>query len=179
MKPPPPQPLKMVPAAGAAVKVTEAPLANAAAQVAPQETPAGGLVTVPLPAPALLTGSVKDCAAKVPVTEGAPPIVPVHRPLPVQPPPLQPLKMGPAEGAGGGGGVAGAVAGAAVAAGGVEGGGGEGGGGGGGPAHGQVPCAEGGAAPAAPATEDGAGGRGGGQGDRGTAGERGGAGRAA
>src|SRR2546428_9355959 len=97
--PPPLQPLKMVPAAGAAVKVTEAPLANAAAQVAPQETPAGALVTVPLPAPALLTVSVKDCGAKVAVTEVAALIVTVHVPLPVQPPPLQPLKMEPAAGA--------------------------------------------------------------------------------
>jgi hypothetical protein len=47
------------PAAGAAVKVTAVPLAYAATQVAPHEMPAGLLVTVPIPAPVLLTVSVK------------------------------------------------------------------------------------------------------------------------
>jgi len=47
------------PAAGAAVRVTAAPLANVAEHVVPHETPAGELVTVPVPAPALLTVSVK------------------------------------------------------------------------------------------------------------------------
>jgi len=98
-QPPPLQPLKMEPAAGAAVSVTEVPVANAAEQVAPQETPAGALVTVPLPAPALLTVSVKDCKAKVAVTEVAALIVTVQVPLPEQPPPLQPLKVEPAAGA--------------------------------------------------------------------------------
>src|SRR5438093_4715313 len=98
-QPPPLQPLKVEPAAGAAVSVTEVPLANAAEQVAPQETPAGALVTVPLPAPALLTVSVKDCKAKVAVTEVAALIVTVQVPLPVQPPPLQPVKVEPAAGA--------------------------------------------------------------------------------
>src|SRR2546426_6728191 len=63
--PPPLQPLKMEPAAGAAVKVTAVPLEYAAAQVAPHEIPAGLLVTGPLPAPLLLTVSLKDCTAKV------------------------------------------------------------------------------------------------------------------
>jgi len=98
-QPPPLQPLKVEPAAGAAVSVTEVPVANAAEQVAPQETPAGALVTVPLPAPALLTVSVKDCKAKVAVTEVAALIVTVQVPLPVQPPPLQPVKVEPAAGA--------------------------------------------------------------------------------
>ena len=56
---PPLQPLKIEPAAGAAVKVTAVPLANAAAQVVPQEMPAGALVMVPVPAPLELTVSVK------------------------------------------------------------------------------------------------------------------------
>jgi|SRR5437762_12935494 len=97
-QPPPLQPLKMEPAAGAAVSVTEAPLANAAEHVAPQETPAGALVTVPVPAPALLTVSVKDCKAKVAVTEVAALIVTVQVPVPAQPP-LQPLNVEPAVGA--------------------------------------------------------------------------------
>jgi hypothetical protein len=55
---PPLQPEKVEPAAGAAVKVTAVPLANAAVHVAPQEIPAGLLVTVPVPAPLELTVSV-------------------------------------------------------------------------------------------------------------------------
>jgi hypothetical protein len=47
------------PAAGVAVRVTDVPLPNAAEHVAPHEIPAGALVTVPVPAPALLTVSVK------------------------------------------------------------------------------------------------------------------------
>src|SRR5437879_1596426 len=96
---PPLQPLKVEPAAGAAVRVTAVPLANEAAQVAPQETPAGALVTVPLPAPALLTVSVKVCRAKVAVTEVAALIVTVQVPVPVQVPPLQPVKVEPTAGA--------------------------------------------------------------------------------
>jgi len=53
------QPLKDEPAAGVAVSVTPVPLANAAEHVTPQLMPAGELVTVPVPAPAVLTLSVK------------------------------------------------------------------------------------------------------------------------
>src|SRR5215510_2737380 len=53
------QPLKDEPAAGVAVRVTPVPLANAAEHVTPQLMPAGELVTVPVPAPAVLTLSVK------------------------------------------------------------------------------------------------------------------------
>ena len=59
VQPPPLQPLNVDPAAGAAVKVTAVPLANAAEHAAPQEIPAGLLVIVPVPAPVLLTVSVK------------------------------------------------------------------------------------------------------------------------
>ena len=55
---PPLQPVNVDPAAGAAVKVTVVPPGNAAEHVAPQEMPAGALVTVPVPAPVLLTVSV-------------------------------------------------------------------------------------------------------------------------
>src|SRR6267142_1898970 len=58
-QPPPLQPVKVEPAAGVAVKVTAVPLAYGAAHVAPQAMPAGLLVTVPAPAPALLTVSAK------------------------------------------------------------------------------------------------------------------------
>src|SRR5438094_7936356 len=84
-QPPPLQPAKVEPAAGAAVKVTAVPLANAAEQVAPQETPAGALVTVPLPAPALLTVSAHALHAELPISEVAALIVTVQVPAPEQP----------------------------------------------------------------------------------------------
>src|SRR5213594_3425273 len=57
-QPPPLQPVKAKPAAGVAVSVTAVPLANEAEQIAPQEMPAGVLVTVPMPTPLGLTVSV-------------------------------------------------------------------------------------------------------------------------
>ncbi|PYN64454.1 MAG: hypothetical protein DMD93_22490 [Candidatus Rokuibacteriota bacterium] len=57
--PPPLQPPKVDPAAGVAVSVTAVPLVKLAAQVAPHVMPAGALVTVPLPVPALETVRVK------------------------------------------------------------------------------------------------------------------------
>ena len=45
----PPQPVKVLPVAGVAVRVTLAPLLNDALQVEPQLMPAGVLVTVPVP----------------------------------------------------------------------------------------------------------------------------------
>src|SRR5439155_25510776 len=67
-QPPPVQPVKVEPAAGAAVRVTVVPLVKLAAQVAPQLIPTGALVTVPLPAPALLTVSAKVGSVNVAVT---------------------------------------------------------------------------------------------------------------
>ena len=58
-QPPPVQPLKVEPAAGAAVRVTVVPLVKLAEQVAPQLMPTGELVTVPLPVPAGATVSAK------------------------------------------------------------------------------------------------------------------------
>src|SRR5213593_908644 len=98
-QPPPLQPVKVEPAAGAAVKVTAVPLAYVAAQVAPHEIPGGALVTVPAPAPVLLTVSVKVCTAKVAVTVVAALRVTEQVPVPEQPPPLQPVKVEPAAGA--------------------------------------------------------------------------------
>src|SRR3989449_3637914 len=97
-QPPPLQPLKVEPAAGAAVSVTAVPPAKLAAQVAPQVMPAGLLVTVPAPVPALETVSVK-VGVKVAVTVVAAEIVAAQAPVPEQPPPLQPLKIEPAAGA--------------------------------------------------------------------------------
>src|SRR2546428_10058808 len=101
-QPPPVQPLKVEPAAGAAVSVTAVPLAKLAAQVAPQVMPAGLLVTVPAPVPALETVSVKVCRVKVAVTVVAAESVTVQAPVPEQPPPVQPPKVEPAAGAAGG-----------------------------------------------------------------------------
>src|SRR5947209_4778176 len=101
-QPPPLQPLKVEPAAGAAVSVTAVPLAKLAAQVAPQVMPAGLLVTVPAPVPALETVSVKvgvEAAVKVAVTVVAAETVTTHDPVPEHPPPFQPLKVEPAAGA--------------------------------------------------------------------------------
>ena len=68
VQPAPLQPVKVEPAAGAAVRVTTVPLVKEVEQVAPQAMPAGALVTVPAPAPALVNVSVNDCSAKVAVT---------------------------------------------------------------------------------------------------------------
>ena len=65
---PPLQPVKVEPAAGAAVKVTTVPVVKAVEHVAPQEIPAGLLVTVPLPAPALETVRAGPVVPPVPVT---------------------------------------------------------------------------------------------------------------
>src|SRR5207253_2969690 len=97
-QPPPAQPVKVEPAAGVAVNVTVVPLAKLAEQVAPQLIPAGALVTVPLPVPALLTVSAKVGRAKVAVTVVAALRVTVQVPVPEQPPPVQPVKVEPAAG---------------------------------------------------------------------------------
>src|SRR2546425_10712346 len=60
--------------------------------------PAGLLVTVPAPAPALETVSTR-AGVKVAVTVVAPEIVTVQLPVPEQPPPVQPPKAEPAAGA--------------------------------------------------------------------------------
>ena len=56
---PPLQPVKREPAAGVAVSVIIVPLVYEAAHVVPHEMPAGALVTLPVPAPDLLTVRVK------------------------------------------------------------------------------------------------------------------------
>jgi len=59
--------------------------------------PAGELVTVPLPVPAVLTARVK-VGMKVAVTVVAAVRVTAQEPVPVQPTPLQPAKTDPAAG---------------------------------------------------------------------------------
>src|SRR5438309_3904822 len=101
VQPPPLQPLKIEPVAGAAVNVTAVPLAYGAEQVAPQVIPAGALVAVPLPVPAVLTVRWKVGTVNVAVTVVDALRVTVQVPVPVQPPPLQPLnRESVAEGAG-------------------------------------------------------------------------------
>ena len=98
LQPPPLHPVNVEPAEGVAVKVTAVPLVIPVEQVAPQEMPAGALVTLPLPVPEFVTLSVKDDCTKLAVTVWAALIVTVHVPVPVQPPPLQPLNVEPAAG---------------------------------------------------------------------------------
>ena len=75
------------------------PLVNDAEQVLPQEIPVGVLVTVPLPAPALVTVSAKDEGkVNVAVTDVAAFIVTTQVPVPAQPPPLHPLNVAPVVG---------------------------------------------------------------------------------
>src|SRR5262249_61709334 len=95
---PPLQPVKVEPAAGVAVNVTAVPIVKDVEQVVPQEIPVGALVTVPLPAPALVTVSANDDCTKLAVTEVAAFTVTVQvLAVPVQPP-LQPVKVEPAAG---------------------------------------------------------------------------------
>jgi len=95
-QPPPLHPLNVEPVVGVAVKVTTVPLVKACEQVAPQEIPAGELVTVPLPVPDFDTVSANDDCMKLAVTVWAALIVTVQEPVPVQPPPLQPVNVEPA-----------------------------------------------------------------------------------
>ena len=96
--PPPAQPANVEPAAGVAVSVTMVPLVTLSVQSAPQLMPAGLLVTVPVPNPALATDKVKLLRVNVPVTLLAASMVTTHVPVPLQPPPLQPVKVDPADG---------------------------------------------------------------------------------
>src|SRR5947199_325875 len=81
-QPRPVQPVKVEPVAGAAGGGT-----------------AGALVTVPRPAPALLTVSVLGCRSKLAVTVVVAGRVTVQEPVPEQPLPLQPVQVEPGAGA--------------------------------------------------------------------------------
>jgi hypothetical protein len=96
-----PQPVKVEPVAGVAVKVTAVPLANVAEQAAPQLMPAGALVTVPVPVPAFATVRVKlfALAAKLATTVVAAAIVSVQVAVPSHGPAPQPVKVEPVAGA--------------------------------------------------------------------------------
>src|SRR5205823_11484114 len=69
-----------------------------AEQVAPHVMPAGVLLTLPLPVPALPTVRPTGDALNVAVTVVVEVIVTVQVPVPEQPPPLQPAKVEPVAG---------------------------------------------------------------------------------
>src|SRR6266567_7609513 len=88
-QPPPLQPPKIDPESGMAVSVTAVPLVKFVVQFAPHAIPAGVLVTVPLPVPALVTVRANVGTSKVAMTVVVAFKVTVQAPVPVQPPPLQ------------------------------------------------------------------------------------------
>src|SRR4051812_45506807 len=92
------QPVNVDPAAGVAVSVIWLPAGNVDEQVAPHEMPAGLLVTVPLPVPALETVSDGSPPLVVNVAGTGVPAVSVtpQVPAPEQPPPLHPVNVEPA-----------------------------------------------------------------------------------
>src|SRR5262245_22716620 len=95
------QPVNVEPPVGVAVRLTTVPLLYGSEQSAPQLMPAGLEVTVPLPAPVLLTVSGNVCGAwrlKFAVTVVAAFIVTLQPPVPEQPPPLQPVNVDPPAG---------------------------------------------------------------------------------
>ncbi len=91
------QPVKMEPTAGVAVRVTAVFAVYASVQSLPQVMPAGVLLTVPIPVPALVTVRRYVWGVKVAVTDCAADIVREQVLVPVQLP-LQPVKMEPTAG---------------------------------------------------------------------------------
>src|SRR5882762_4526283 len=99
VQPPPDQPAKVEPPAAVAVSTTGLPDGKLAEHVAPHETPAGALDTLPPPRPARTTVSVTGAGVKVAVTVVALVSVTAQPPVPVQPPPDQPENTHPDAGA--------------------------------------------------------------------------------
>jgi hypothetical protein len=96
LQPPPLHPVKLNVLLGVAVKVICVPLAKLAEQVAGQLMPLGVLVTVPVPAPDVVTVRVEDgTALKVAVIDVAAVRVTAQVPVPLQPPPLHPVNANP------------------------------------------------------------------------------------
>jgi hypothetical protein len=92
-------PAKTEPAPAVAVRVTDVPEANVAVQTVLQVSPAGALVSVPVPPPETVAVSANvvddpNVAVIVVALVGAT----VHVPVPEQPPPDQPPKTEPAAG---------------------------------------------------------------------------------
>ena len=97
LQPPPDQPMKFEPLSGIAVRVTTVPSTTEIEQDAPQLIPVGLLVTVPLPAPVLLTVRSKAFVAWVNVAETVRSelTVTTQLPVPLQLAPDQPSKIDP------------------------------------------------------------------------------------
>lgn len=93
----PAHPAKTESAAGAAVRVTVAPVVKFAEQVAPQLIPVGLLETVPVPVPVLATERLNVCKLNIAVTDLAASIVTEQVPVPEQAP-LHPAKRELADG---------------------------------------------------------------------------------
>jgi len=92
-------PAKTEPAPAVSVRVTDVPEANVAVQTVLQVSPAGALVTVPVPPPETVAASANvvddpNVAVIVVALVG----VTVHVPVPEQPPPDQPPRTEPAAG---------------------------------------------------------------------------------
>jgi hypothetical protein len=94
--PPPDQPANEDPGEGDAVSVTVVPLTYCSVQSVPQDIPAGLLVTVPDPVPALdMVRVYFGSTLKVAVIDLSAVIVTVHVPVPLHPPPDQPANNDP------------------------------------------------------------------------------------
>jgi hypothetical protein len=93
----PVQPVKVLPAAAVAVKVTAVPLGKLALQVPGQLMPPVELVTAPEPDTVTDSGNVGTMVLKLAVTDWAALMLTVHVPVPEQAPP-QPVKVEPAAG---------------------------------------------------------------------------------
>src|SRR4029079_10059963 len=94
----PPQPSKVEPLLGVAVKSTLAPMTKFAVQVAAQDAiPVGSLLTVPSPKPSLMTVRVAkvEAAANVAVTVRSAPIATIQAPVPLHPLPVHPMNADP------------------------------------------------------------------------------------
>jgi hypothetical protein len=94
------QPAKEEPALATGVRVITVPESNSPEQVVPQLIPAGALVIVPLPAPALVSDNVNRGVGggpKFATTDWFADIVTAQAPVPVHAP-LQPVKAEPAAG---------------------------------------------------------------------------------
>jgi hypothetical protein len=88
MHPPPDQPVKSESLAADALSMTMTPELNIELHVAPQFTPAGDEVTVPLPVPAFATVTANELIANVAVADLAWSMVTMHVGIvPVQAPP--------------------------------------------------------------------------------------------
>jgi hypothetical protein len=97
-QPPPLHPKKVEPVVATAESVTLLALGKLPVQVEPQLIPAGELVTVPVPTPAMLMVSATVCTVKLAVTVVVALRVTEQLPEPEQPPPFHPVNVEPGAG---------------------------------------------------------------------------------